>query len=61
MMVGGDYAPGVQTLLNDILKTISKPPTPGQFQPLDWGYIYYRVVNPGGGQADAGWNRLRLF
>lgn len=60
-MLGGDFAPGIQPVLNDVIPfTIPEPPPLGTFDPVNWGFVYVRVVNPGGLAADAGWQRIVL-
>lgn len=59
-MLGGDFAPGIQTTLNDTAFAVPEPPNPGMFDPVNWGFVYVRVVNPSGLAADAGWRRVEL-
>ncbi len=60
-MLGGDFAPGVQAVLGDTIPfAIAEPPPVGMFDPVNWGFVYVRVVNPGGLAGDAGWLRIVL-
>ncbi|MCH9651963.1 MAG: hypothetical protein K0U98_27285 [Deltaproteobacteria bacterium] len=58
MMLGGGAAPGVAATFNDWFNTISEPPPPAFFDPLNWNFHFIQVVNADGTLGSGGWQPI---
>lgn len=67
LMLGGPFAPGVAAAYIDqkpftfpLEDPVLDRPVPGQFNPLDWNWLYVFVLNADGNFGEGGWQRLTL-
>jgi hypothetical protein len=61
LMLGGEFAPGVEAAYADNPPhQISEPPPMNMFDPVAWNWHYFRVVNADGTSTDGGWVRVTV-